>query len=849
MPLITAVSQEDERERVVHFMQDQTLYKFQKKSKEWAGMTMTEMLQILSSLVKRNHVGKSKIYHYLLKFSDQSTFILPTVDDNDYREMLTKLLKESQVLVEVLVEVNFVFVESNTNFKSSYIILKKTNEWMEMEINDYFKLLHDFVNEKDNNLFIAKYSSLKIEFEDKTTFILYNRHLKAIFENEITIDFKEIKNKLLEEGKATVYIFNNIGITDEELEQSKKYEMSFHYYSNNQERNQFTMSLLDIINLNEAQFFQKFIEPTDLTDNDVLECSFSVGAGDSTLTFKTIVCSDTEINFNNECILIVKCMLKWIVAKSKTSPIAKINCNYNISERYLNRGKYKIVQSIKGNKYTEEVMIVSKYFSKNKKLILKKIDKDYIIEYNILMKLNNPYIIKPLDMFKKKDFVYFTMPYFDLGDLKQFFEKYYDTMVQDNTLTKIIIQIIEQVAKGLHYMHHEKYNSQKHILHGDIKEQNVFVTEFDGETIKIVLGDFGFTHLSSNSRNSSLSDRGTLEYLSPEIIRQQLYGYKTDIWSFGIMIYYLLTYEPKDKNNFNSKISIGKDLINSYESTKKKIINEIKQKFHINVLINISYRRSNATKHVNDNQFLYRLQNKYTLFFTILITFLFVGFLTMDILFYYLLNFKELFKFSCFYFIILNTLISLINILIHLFLNYKIKNKGLNKLFNFLNNGISLQFLQKTLNLEIQNTENLENNLIFKYLQKCPYTNIENINNLEKCQTCNIFVNYKVFFKNLNYNLFGIKLNTNINHNQCCFCNLKYIVMYLIKILISLFLIYIIIYSLLIISYVLNNNFYILIGMHFNNLFIITINVFCNIFIQHYNALYYYLNDMPLSDN
>jgi len=76
---------------------------------------------------------------------------------------------------------------------------------------------------------------------------------------------------------------------------------------------------------------------------------------------------------------------------------------------------------------------------------------------------------------------------------------------------------------------------QRHIVHRDIKPDNVFVSQ-DG-TYK--LGDFGVAKTVEKTV-SGLSKKGTYTYMAPEIYKGEPGGMNADIYSLGIMIYKLL---------------------------------------------------------------------------------------------------------------------------------------------------------------------------------------------------------------------------------------------------------------------------------------------------------------------
>jgi serine/threonine protein kinase len=104
-------------------------------------------------------------------------------------------------------------------------------------------------------------------------------------------------------------------------------------------------------------------------------------------------------------------------------------------------------------------------------------------------------------------------------------------------LTRSVEKMIseEQVLKlGADICNALVFCEKRNLLHRDIKPANIFVAS-DG-TCK--LGDFGIAKTAE--RTTSGTKTGTYKYMAPEVYNNQPYGPKADIYSLGLVLYWLL---------------------------------------------------------------------------------------------------------------------------------------------------------------------------------------------------------------------------------------------------------------------------------------------------------------------
>jgi len=104
------------------------------------------------------------------------------------------------------------------------------------------------------------------------------------------------------------------------------------------------------------------------------------------------------------------------------------------------------------------------------------------------------------------------------------------TYVMEHEMTAHdVIQIGIDICHALEIC--QKYN----IVHRDIKLENIFVSDIG----KYKLGDFGIA-MQLNKNSSGLSRKGTFSYMAPEVYEGPDYDFTVDIYSLGVVLYYLL---------------------------------------------------------------------------------------------------------------------------------------------------------------------------------------------------------------------------------------------------------------------------------------------------------------------
>jgi serine/threonine protein kinase len=202
-------------------------------------------------------------------------------------------------------------------------------------------------------------------------------------------------------------------------------------------------------------------------------------------------------------------------------------------------------------------------------------------ELRILSTHECPYIVIFKEAFMKStNTLYLVTEFASGGDLQQLLKRH--ALKQNKISENTVWHIFLQVSIAVDYLH--KLN----VLHRDLKPANVLLD--DHENVK--LADMGIVKILRNS-GYGYTQIGTPLYMSPEILRRERYGPKSDAWALGCILYELLYLKPAFESNsiyvLRNKIVNGDiyKYLNNYSADLNDILSSL-LKVHLRSRLDVS---------------------------------------------------------------------------------------------------------------------------------------------------------------------------------------------------------------------------------------------------------------------
>ena len=201
----------------------------------------------------------------------------------------------------------------------------------------------------------------------------------------------------------------------------------------------------------------------------------------------------------------------------------ELNCkNYSNFQR-IGNGTYGTVYRAKNKKnglYVSIKEIIKDRFDEPKEILKREVD--------IMKKMENENSINFKEYIESNDYYYIVMDYCEYN-LETFLKQKREKPFSINEVK----EVLNQLNNTFKLMIKEK------IIHRDLKPSNILISldKLDKNIIKLF--DYGSSKIMTNQ---SMTFAGTPLTMAPEVLRdeKEIINSKSDIWSLGILIYYML---------------------------------------------------------------------------------------------------------------------------------------------------------------------------------------------------------------------------------------------------------------------------------------------------------------------
>lgn len=154
--------------------------------------------------------------------------------------------------------------------------------------------------------------------------------------------------------------------------------------------------------------------------------------------------------------------------------------------------------------------------------------REFLAEISMMSNLRHPNVLIMLGGSLVPPNLYFVTEYMRQGSLDKLLN------MLPNLSWRVRLQIALDIARGLYYLHHQS----PPILHRDLKSLNILIDEH----FRAKLADFG---LSADKSDHLKTKMGTLNWVAPEMVNitGRKYDEKCDMWSFGMILWELVSFK------------------------------------------------------------------------------------------------------------------------------------------------------------------------------------------------------------------------------------------------------------------------------------------------------------------
>ena len=179
-------------------------------------------------------------------------------------------------------------------------------------------------------------------------------------------------------------------------------------------------------------------------------------------------------------------------------------------------------------------------------------------EVNILSQITHPNILHIYEYFKESSNFYLITEYYEGNELTDLLEE----LVLDETVApaqhhlseKKACPILKQLMSAILYCH------KNNIVHRNLKPESIlleWINNDEDKTFYPIVKLIGWGKATTIPNNEKINEniKSVIKYTAPEILKKENYNEKCDIWSIGVILYYILCGYPPFQGSNDKEIS------------------------------------------------------------------------------------------------------------------------------------------------------------------------------------------------------------------------------------------------------------------------------------------------------
>ncbi|EOY15151.1 hypothetical protein QUC31_000393 [Theobroma cacao] len=153
------------------------------------------------------------------------------------------------------------------------------------------------------------------------------------------------------------------------------------------------------------------------------------------------------------------------------------------------------------------------------------LQREFTQEVNIMRKIRHKNVVEFIGACTRLPSLCIVTEFMSGGSMYDFLHKQ-----KSGFKLPFLLKVAIDVSKGMSYLH------QNNIMHRDLKAANLLMDE--NGVVKIA--DFGVARVQAQS-GVMTAETGTYRWMAPEVIEHKPYDHKADVFSFGVVLWELLT--------------------------------------------------------------------------------------------------------------------------------------------------------------------------------------------------------------------------------------------------------------------------------------------------------------------